>query len=353
MNFEQLDLADFGWSPFFSSQLSTDDLAELLPVRVMAVHRGGLDVASPSVQTLIPPFVLNDGDDESVATVGDWLLVEPNTLRPRRLLDRKSLFKRRAPGTDRRVQLIAANVDTLMVVSSCNQDFNAARLERYLALAREADVTPIVVLTKSDLSNNSGELAQQAAKLLPGLLVESLDARDPDAVACLEPWCGKGQTVSLVGSSGVGKTTLVNTLSGTTELATQDIREDDDKGRHTTTGRALYRLPSGGWLMDTPGMRELQLTDAREGLDEVFADIVALANTCRFSDCQHQSEPGCAIQVAIFDGTLEADRLRRWQKLAAEEAFNSSSLAERRAKGRAFGKMVRNIMKEKNRGDRG
>ncbi len=350
MNFQQLDLADYGWSPFFSSQLSTEELADLLPVRVMAVHRGGLDAAGPSYEGLIPPFTENPDDDEAVATVGDWLLIEPESFRPQRLLDRKSLFKRRAPGTDRRVQLIAANVDTLLIVSSCNQDFNEARLERYLALAREADVMPIVVLTKADLADNAGDFASTAGRMLPGLLVEAVNALDPDDVACLEAWCGQGQTVALVGSSGVGKTTLVNTLLGSGTLATQGIREDDAKGRHTTTGRALHHLPAGGWLVDTPGMRELQLTDARDGVDEVFADVVEIAAECRFSDCQHGSEPGCAIQTAIADGSLNAERLRRWQKLAAEEAFNSSTLAERRAKGRAFGKMVRGIMKEKDRG---
>ncbi|MEO1250094.1 MAG: ribosome small subunit-dependent GTPase A [Pseudomonadota bacterium] len=350
MNFQQFDLADYGWSPFFSSQLSAEELADMLPVRVMAVHRGGLDVAGPSYEGLISPFAEDAANDEAVATVGDWLLIEPETRRPRRLLDRKSLFKRRAPGTDRRVQLIAANVDTLLIVSSCNQDFNEARLERYLALARDADVMPVIVLSKADLAEDAGDFAQRAGRLLPGLLVETINALDPDEVSCLEPWCGKGQTVALVGSSGVGKTTLVNTLMGTDSLATQGIRQDDAKGRHTTTGRALHHLPSGGWLMDTPGMRELQLTDARDGVDEVFADVVEIAAKCRFSDCQHGSEPGCAVQAAIVDGSLDSDRLRRWKKLAAEDAYNSSSLAERRAKGRAFGKMVRGIMKEKDRG---
>jgi ribosome biogenesis GTPase / thiamine phosphate phosphatase len=151
----------------------------------------------------------------------------------------------------------------------------------------------------------------------------------------------------VVGSSGVGKSTLVNTLTGDGHIATQGIREDDDKGRHTTTGRAMHRLPAGGWLVDTPGMRELQLTDVKSGLDEVFADVVAVAQGCRFSDCQHQAEPGCAIQAAIAAGELEVDRVKRWRKLAAEEAYNSESLAERRARSRAFSKMARKAMNDK------
>jgi ribosome biogenesis GTPase len=339
------DLADFGWNTFFNSQLDAGH--DGLPVRVMAVHRDRIHVAGPGVDAAVAPYTQTTGDDEAVATVGDWLLLDAATMRPRRLLKRKSLFKRRAAGTDRRLQLIAANVDTLFIVSSCNQDFNAARLERYLVLAKEADVMPLIVLTKADLAEGPETFARDAVRLLPGLLVETVDARDPGSVACLAAWCGRGQTVALVGSSGVGKSTLVNTLAGSGRIATRAIRADDDKGRHTTTGRALHRLPAGGWLVDTPGMRELQLIDVRAGLEEVFADIVALAQTCRFGDCRHESEPGCAVRQAIEAGSLDAIRAKRWRKLAAEEAYNAESLADRRARDRAFGKMVKRIMKDK------
>lgn len=240
--------AEFGWNPFFRSQLTLDELTSAAPVRVMAVHRGGLHVAGPGVDKMIPPFLATPGDEETAATVGDWLLLDPATFRPNRLLQRTSLFKRRAAGTSGKLQLIAANVDTLFIVSSCNQDFNVARLERYVALARDADVTPVVVLTKADLTDAPEDFVRAAARLLPGLLVEILDARDPDAVAGLTPWCALGQTVALVGSSGVGKSTLINTLIGTPRIATRGIRDDDAKGRHTTTGRALHRLPPvAGW----------------------------------------------------------------------------------------------------------
>ncbi|TWT10931.1 ribosome small subunit-dependent GTPase A [Reyranella sp. CPCC 100927] len=345
MTFSALDLADFGWTDFFASQCASND--DAVPVRVLAVHRGAVRIAGPGLDTTIPPFVGEADDEEAVATVGDWLLLDPRTGRPRRLLRRRSVFKRRAAGTGRSLQLIAANVDTLFIVSSCNQDFNVARLERYLALAREADVTPLVVLTKSDLAESPASFVDAAVGLLPDLVVRVLDARMPDDVAALAPWCTRGRTIALIGSSGVGKSTLINTLTGSGAIATQGIRAGDDKGQHTTTGRTLHRLPMGGWLMDTPGMRELQLSDVRAGLDDVYSDIVALAGACRFGDCRHDSEPGCAVRAAIDAGTLDDDRLRRWRKLIAEEAHNTESLAQRRARSRAFGKMARRVMKDK------
>jgi ribosome biogenesis GTPase len=341
------ELTDFGWNAFLSAQLEPRELASLLPVRVMAVHRSRIHVAGLTVDTQIAPFMGTTSDEETAATVGDWLLLDRETLRPQRRLNRVNLFKRRAAGTGRRLQLIAANIDTLFIVSSCNQEFNLARLERYLALAGDAQVTPIVVLTKSDLANDTEEFARAASKLRPGLRVESLDARNPVAVANLLPWCGRGQTVALAGSSGVGKSTLINTLIGHDRIATQEIRKDDDEGRHTTTGRALHRMHAGGLLLDTPGMRELQLTDVKSGLANLFGDIVTLAETCRFNDCRHKSEPGCAVRAAVEAGALSAERVKRWRKLDAEEAYNTSSLSERRARDRSFGKLVRRATKDK------
>jgi ribosome biogenesis GTPase len=201
--------------------------------------------------------VLSEGFD---ATVGDWLLFDSASGRLLQRLQRKSLFQRRAPGTERRIQLIAANIDTLFVVSSCNQDFNEARIERYLAIAREAGVMAIVVLTKSDLTEDPRSFVHAAAKLAPDLLVEAVNALDKESLRCLDGWLGKGQTIALLGSSGVGKSTITNTLLGQDRIETKDIRHGDDKGRHTTTSRSLFQLPGNAWLLDTPGMRELQLT---------------------------------------------------------------------------------------------
>ncbi|WP_428334384.1 ribosome small subunit-dependent GTPase A [Novosphingobium sp.] len=323
-------LNELGWAPHFSDQLSAADTASLQPVRVMAVHRGQIAVAGATFAGLISPHIPGASEDSAHATVGDWLLLNPN-LQIARVLDRANVFKRRTPGNVRKEQLIAANVDTLFVVASCNQDFNLARLERYLVLAREVGVTPVVVLTKIDKTADAETYAEQARTLQPDLDVEAINGKDPASALRLAAWCGPGRTVALVGSSGVGKSTLINTLTGSSDILTQAVREADGKGRHTTTVREMHRLPQGGWLMDTPGMRELHLSDAPEGLAEVFDDIVSLALECRFSNCTHDKEPGCAIRPKLADGTLDPARYARWRKLVAEDGANAL-LARRRSR---------------------
>jgi len=341
---DELTLKDFGWAAHFQAQLSEEDMTAA-PVRVVAVHRDALEVAGPAFEGRVQP--LSGEGENDVATVGDWLLIDAGTHRPQRVLERRSVFKRKGAGKDRRVQLIAANVDTLLLVTSANQDFNPARLERYLALASEAEVTPVVVITKADLADDIAGFVTPARRLMPGLIVEAFDARDPKAVANLAPWFGRGQTLALLGSSGVGKSTIVNTLADAHVQDTRGIREDDARGRHTTTGRSLHRLASGAWIMDTPGMRELQIVDVAAGLEEVFSDVAALAETCRFSDCTHEGEPGCAVQGAIADGSLEGARLKRYQKLQREERRNSESLADAHARNRRFGRMARRVFEHK------
>ena len=341
-------LQELGWRSAFSQQLVQEGDESRVPVRVMEVHRDRLRVAGAKTDEFIAlPVLATQDHDEDAPTVGDWLLLDRDDLHFGRLLERQSLFKRRAAGTSGRTQLIAANVDTVFVVSSCNQDFNEARLERYLVLAREANVFPVVVLTKADLCDDPQDYARRAASLLPSLLVETVNALDEDSVRRLTPFCGSGQTVVLLGSSGVGKSTLVNSLTRNAAAATQGVREDDDKGRHTTTGRAFFRLGGGGWLIDTPGMREIQLTDAADGIAEVFEDIETIATQCRFGDCRHLDEPGCDVRAAIERGELDESRLARWRKLQAEEHRNSESLAERRARNRDLGKLYRSVMREK------
>ena len=325
-------LEDLGWKTCFSEQISVEEALRCHPVRVMAVHRGKIAVAGAGSRGFLAPHIPGADPADIHPTVGDWLLIDGSTLQPIRVLDRMNLFKRQAPGGRRKEQMIAANVDTLFIVASCNQDFSVARLERYLVMAREVGVNPIVVLTKTDLTDRVETFTTAARAIEPGLLVETVDGRDPTSVARLAMWCGKGETVALLGSSGVGKSTLVNTLRGSDSIATQSIRAGDATGRHTTTVREMHRLDHGGWLLDTPGMRELQLSDAAAGIAEVFDDFALVAQDCRFSNCAHGGEPGCAIRAAIATGSLTIERFDRRRKLAAEESVNAAQLAARRSR---------------------
>jgi ribosome biogenesis GTPase len=322
-------LADLGWTTFFSDQVSAEEAERCHPVRVMSVHRGKISVSGEAGQRFMTPYIQGALPTDDHPTVGDWLLVDDATLLPVRVLPRMNLFKRRSPGDPRRDQMIAANVDTVFVVASCNQDFSVARLERYLVLAREVGVTPVVILTKADLTDTPEVFVTAARALEPGLRVETVNGRDPGDVVRLAAYCGSGRTVAFLGSSGVGKSTLVNSLRGSDSIATQAIRAHDGTGRHTTTVREMHRLPQGGWLLDTPGMRELQLSDAAAGIAEVFDDFALAAQDCRFSDCSHGVEPGCAVRAGIDSGALTAERFDRWRRLAAEEKTNADRLTKR------------------------
>lgn len=341
MNAPSPTLDQFGWKSFFSKQVSAEEDGSCQPVRVMSVHRGMVSVAGERFEGSVSSSLPSLKGPEDRPTVGDWLLMEIDGRKLVRILDRTSLFKRSAPGHDHRVQLIAANVDTLFIVTSCDQDFNIARLERYLALSREVGVRPVVVLTKADLSPTPARFREAAIALQPRLQVEVVNGRDPQSAASLAAYCGVGETVALVGSSGVGKSTLINTLKGSDSIVTQAVRESDGKGLHTTTVREMHRLGSGpdggGWLVDTPGMRELQMSEVTSGVAEVFDDIIAITLECRFTNCTHAEEPDCAIRAAIAQGSLESARVDRWQKLTSEDALNTGNVAARRG-GRGNGR---------------
>ena len=326
-----------GWSKYFADQATSAALSKTPPVRITQVHRNTLHIQGVDLDMIIPGL--------HGVTVGDWLLFDADAPRNSQLLSRKSLIKRRAPGHDRKEQLIAANLDTAFVVTSCNNDFSLARLERYVAMAHEAGVTPVIILSKIDLTTEASDFAAQAQSISPQLSVVCLDARSPEAIELLRPWCQAGQTVAFLGSSGVGKSTLTNSLAGNEAIATQDVRASDDKGRHTTTGRQLHILPSGCAVLDTPGMREIQLTDVSIGLEETFADLHALKQNCRFNDCAHKTEPGCALQAAVASGEVDVPRLQRWLKLVAEDAENTKFLANRKLRDRAKNKPEKSVTK--------
>lgn len=329
-----LSLSQLGWSHHFQAQLTPDECETHQPVRVLEVQRTHLETVSLIGKQRMP---MTPSLADLHVAVGDWLLVAPDGRAS--LLERLSALSRRSAGTEATEQVIAANIDTMFIVSSCNADFNIARLERYLAMARQAGIEPVVLLTKADICEDPADFRLKAERALRGVLVETLNAREPSEVARrLGPWAATGKTLAMLGSSGVGKTTLANALTGL-EMSTRSIREDDAKGRHTTTARSMFQLPGGAWLVDTPGMRELRLLDVADGIDAVFDDIVGFARSCRFRDCQHEAEPGCAVQDAISAGELDPDRLARWKKLQREDRFNSETVAEAHARSRKLAKL--------------
>ncbi|PIW28688.1 MAG: ribosome small subunit-dependent GTPase A [Rhodobacterales bacterium CG15_BIG_FIL_POST_REV_8_21_14_020_59_13] len=338
-------LEELGWRPAFLQSLDldrepVDDIA-----RISAVHRDTYEALSPQGELRLRPMPA-DTPVEDRPTVGDWVLVDTALERPARVLERQTLFARKAAGSGQDVQLIAANVDTAIIVSSCNDDFNLPRLERYLSLVREAGALPVIVLTKADLTDNPDDYAARARRIASDCAVETLNALDTDELAKLTEWVGKNRTLAFLGSSGVGKTTLLNALTGKDE-AVSGIREGDGKGRHTTRGRSMHRMINGGWAIDLPGMRELALTGTPSGIESTFDDMLALAGQCRFSDCRHEQEPGCAVQAAIANGELDGDRLVRYRKLEKEVEHHDASLAQRHSRAKALGKHYRSVKQDR------
>lgn len=341
-------LTQFGLVQFFTQQLPDVAWLEKLLGRVTAVQRSRSTVmcgAGERVVELSTALLKARAIDRP--TVGDWVVLDESLSRIERVLERKSLFKRLGAGEAGELQPIAANIDTLFIVTSCNAEFNESRLERYLALCAEAGALPVIVLTKADLTDDADSYIRRARQTQAGVAVEAVNALDPGSLDAVRSWIDSTSTVALVGSSGVGKSTILNTLAGRALAATAGIREDDQKGRHTTTYRELHVLPTGGLLIDVPGMRELKVADIEHSMDAVFDDIAVLAERCRFADCQHESEPGCAVLQAVEDGKLDPRRLANHKKLLRENALATRTLAEKHAYERRFGRVVKEAISMK------
>ncbi|MBN6151672.1 ribosome small subunit-dependent GTPase A [Xanthomonas sp. AmX2] len=308
------------------------------PARVSEQHRTGYVVADAAdtgfkVESL-PEWQRPRFPSHERAAVGDWVLLEGTRIVA--LLPRRTSIKRGAAGEHYHQQVIAANIDTVFIVCGLDADFNPRRIERYLLLVGGGGAEPVVVLTKADLTDYAPDAVAVLVELAAqNIALRTVNAKDPQSVSVLQPWLGAGRTAVLVGSSGAGKSTLTNTLLGLQKMRTAAVRENDSRGRHTTTHRALIPLPTGACLIDTPGMRELKPTGEEDLAEGGFADIEALAAQCRFNDCAHLAEPGCAVQAAIERDELDPARLANYLKLRDEVAGAAGKLAQRQAQNAA------------------
>jgi ribosome biogenesis GTPase len=316
----------YGWNDALRSSFADHFAQGFQPARVTAHHRGLWRVVTTDgerIARLGGRFALDAGPGDH-PVVGDWLGVSmpdgADEVTIHTLLPRYSVFSRRAVSGGG-VQVIAANVDTVFLVAALNADLNLRRLERYLVAAKDSGASPVIVLTKADLCSNIIEVVEGVAKIAGGTSIVTLSALTGDGIDGLTSWLRPGFTAALLGSSGAGKSTLLNALAGRLLMNTAAIREDDDRGRHTTTHRELFRLPGGALLVDTPGMREFGVLAEDTALDASFADVAGLLPNCRFGNCGHTAEPGCAVLAARADGSLSEARWRAYLKLQRELAF--------------------------------
>ena len=332
----RFDLRELGWSA---------DLADALPLglepgRVVAAHRGGYDVqtAAAAVRTRLPGRLLRARTD---VAVGDWVALGDGLVQV--VLPRRSAIVRQAAGATTRSQTLAANVDLALVVSSLGPDLEPRRIERYLVVVWESGAAPEIVLTKADRLDDPSAYVRMVEAVAGGVPIHVVSALSGHGCEQLRRRLERGRTAVLLGSSGVGKSTLVNRFVGSELMPTRETRPDDDEGRHATTRRELVLLPGGGVLIDTPGLRELQLWDSDSGIDAAFADLARLAAACRFRDCGHTSEPGCAVLAAIDSGELPHERLDSWRKLQRE--LHATAIRQdvqlRREEARRWGRFVR------------
>lgn len=330
-------LESLGWNSYFESQIEKSE-SDLVPARVAEEQRGSYRVLSTrGLWYAELAGRLRHQASEAGALlpcVGDWVLTRLSPAAGaedesdgvaviHRVLDRRTRFSRRAAGERTLEQVVAANVDTVFLVQSLNANFNTRRLERYLALLWESGAEPVVVLNKADLCPDPAVAIAEVQAVAHGVAVHAVSAMTEGGLEPLRAYLAPGRTAALVGSSGVGKSTIVNALAGRELLRVEAIRETDDRGRHTTTARHLVLLPGGGLLLDTPGMRTVMMWEGEDGLSQTFQDVEAIAARCRFRDCTHDTEPGCAINVALAGGALDPARLRSYLKLQREIRYEA------------------------------
>ncbi|QYY35104.1 ribosome small subunit-dependent GTPase A [Ruficoccus sp. ZRK36] len=319
------DLLKLGWSEHLHQHLHINEHAERIPARITREDRDRYSLHTGARQCsaqLSGSYRHSAQSTLDLPTVGDWVLFEPGQTAGEGiihgLLPRKSLFTRQVSGDRSDLQLLAANIDYLFIVAGLDQEFNPKRIERYLTQAWNSGAEPVVILNKSDLVEDASERVRDLCARLPEVSVHAISALSPASTECLSSYLASGNTVALSGSSGVGKSSLINALLGEELLKTQANRADDNRGRHTTTWRALFQLESGACLIDLPGMRELQLTGESAGMEKAFSDIYRLAGQCKFRNCHHEGEPGCAIEAALDSGQLTEERFQQYLKLRNE-----------------------------------
>ncbi|MFN3236364.1 MAG: ribosome small subunit-dependent GTPase A [Pseudomonadales bacterium] len=349
---EQPDLQSLGWNNFFQQQ--TLDAGDWYPARVIRQDLGRYQLISEQglLIGILPGKARLTTSKADLPTVGDWILYaeQPHgeEVIIQQLLDRNTKFSRKEAGEKFSEQVVAANIDVVFVVTGLDENFNPKRIERYMLLCQTSGALPVVILNKADLCSDIDDKVDQVKQVAGIAPIHSISALSNDDVAPLREYLGKGVTIAVMGSSGVGKSTLINQLLGYEHFKTGAVRDTDSKGRHTTTHRELCPIPNGGMIIDTPGMRELQVWSDEHHLAETFDDVEDLTRFCKFTDCQHQSEPGCAIQAAITSGDLLEERWQSYQKYLRELEFlaeqqDINARLQKKAQNKKFSKMVRDL----------